>query len=221
MAASAETLAMTFAGTRPTVVHESRTPRRELVDARHLERIAAGDQQAMAEAFDRASSVVYGMALRMLLDPRDAEEAMMDTFLHVWRKAVTFNSALGNPSVWLIMIARCRILDRLRMQKTRRQYEESLGEDWDAPSHAPDAEKLSIQRLDAASVRTALAELNPSQKEALELAYFQGMTQEEIADATRRPLGTVKTQIRQGLLKLRQLMSEANGYGSAKTWCTM
>lgn len=175
----------------------------------------------MAVAFDRASSVVYGMALRVLLDPRDAEEAMMDTFLHVWRKASTFNPALGNPSVWVIVIARSRILDRLRMQKTRRQYEENLGDDWDAPSRAPDAEKLSIARHDAENVRTALAELNPRQKQALELAYFQGMTQEEIADATGRPLGTVKTQIRQGLLKLRQLLSRANGYDSANTWCTM
>ncbi len=207
MAASVETFGMMVAETRTRPVVEFRVRRRELVDASLLQRIAAGDQQALATAYDQASSVVYGMALRMLLDPRDAEEAMMDAFLYVWRKAGTFNPALGSPTVWLIIIARCRILDRLRAQKTRRQYEESLGEDWEAPSTTPDAEAFAIAQHDGNIVRTALAQLSPSQKQAIELAYFQGMTHQEIVEVTGRPLGTVKTQIRQGLLKLRCLLA--------------
>jgi RNA polymerase sigma-70 factor, ECF subfamily len=207
MAASVETLGMMAGVTWPKPVSDVHVTRRELVDASLLQRIAAGDQQAMADVYGKASAVVYGMALRMLLDPRDAEEAMLDTFLHIWRKASTFDPELGNPSVWLIMIARCRILDRVRAQKTRRQYEESFEEDWEVPSFAPNAEDTAIAGHAAATVRSALCRLNPVQKQALELAYFQGMTHEEIADATGRPLGTVKTQIRQGLLRLRKLMA--------------
>lgn len=206
MAATAEALGMMFVETR-TLPQPVRVARRQLVDARLLERIADGEEQALAEAFDQASPVVYGMALRMLLDTRDAEEAMMDAFLHIWRKADTFDPALGDPSVWLIMIARCRVLDRLRAQKIRRQYEDCMEEDWDPPSSEPDAEDMAIAQREAKTVRDAMAGLNPAQKQALELAYFQGMTHEEIADATGRPLGTVKTQIRQGLRKLRQMMS--------------
>ena len=187
---------------------ELRLARRELVASSLLSQIAEGDEQAFAEMYDRCSPVIYGMALRILLDPRDAEEAMIDAFLQVWRKADNFDPDLGSATTWIIMIARCRILDRARAQKVRRQYEEDLGEEWDAPCPAPNAESQAILQWDCGTVQAALAQIPAPQKRVVELAFFEGMTHQEIAQVTCRPLGTVKTQIRQGLLKLRGLLKK-------------
>lgn len=207
MAASVGTFGILAGPVRIQAEAEPRLARRELVEASLLSRVAEGDEQAFASLYDRISPVLYGMGLRMLFDPRDAEEAMTDAFLHLWRKAGTFDPSLGSATAWVVMIARCRILDRVRAQKLRRQREESLGEDWDAPSSLPSAESEVILQRNREAVQVALAQIPSAQRRAVELAFFEGLTHQEIADVTCLPLGTVKTQIRQGLLKLRGLLT--------------
>lgn len=207
MAAGVETFGILAAPIRIRQEAERRLARAELVEASLLARVAAGDEEAFAALYDRVSPIIYGMALRILFDPRDAEEAMMDALLHVWRRAETFDSGLGSATAWVIMIGRCRVLDRARVQKVRRQYEESLKEEWEASSTEPDAESHVVLQRNREAVQAALAQIPAAQKRVVQLAFFEGMTHQEIAEVTCRPLGTVKTQIRQGLLKLRGLLA--------------
>ncbi len=180
--------------------------RRELVDRVILLRVAAGDRDAFSLLYQQTSRVVYGIALRILGEAADAEEVTVDVYLQVWRSASTFDPALGSATTWLFVIARSRTLDRLRASNLRRQRHQPIGEDWDTPSTAPDPEDSATIAQVKLRVTAALTALSREQREAIQLAYYQGMTHVEIADATGRPLGTIKTQIREGMAKLRKLL---------------
>jgi RNA polymerase sigma-70 factor (ECF subfamily) len=160
--------------------------------------IRSGDESAMAALYDRYSSIVYSVALRVLGDTGAAEDVLQDVFMQLWRNPGVFDSSRGNLGAWLSVIARNRAIDALR----KRRPESDIGDVMVSvePDLAGDAERARAMQ----KVRGALGAMPASQRSALEMAYFEGLTHTEIAAKTGEPLGTIKTRIRAGLLTLRK-----------------
>ena len=167
-------------------------------------RFRAGDEAAFAAVFDGWSGAVHRLALRIVRDASDAEDVVEETFWQAWRQRETFDGRRGGLTAWLLTIARSRALDRLRASGRRREVS----------SDEPDAPVLAAEPVrDAAEVEelrrmvgAALVELPRDQRQAIELAYFEGLSQTEIAERTGVPLGTVKTRVRLAMVKLRDAL---------------
>ena len=171
------------------------------VDAALIARLRAGDETAMADLYDRYSSIVYGVALRVLADTTAAEDVLQEVFLQLWRNPRRFDADRGRLAPWLAVIARNRAIDMLR----KRPREEDIAE---LPiSTKVDLEDAAVRRQAVDKVRGVLAALPPEQRKNLEMAFFEGMTHTEIAAKTGEPLGTVKTRIRSALLAVRKAFS--------------
>jgi RNA polymerase sigma-70 factor (ECF subfamily) len=177
-------------------------------DGTLVARLGAGDEQALGTLYDRWQGAVRAMALRIVQDASESDDVVEEVFWQAWRQAGRFDGARGGVSTWLLTIARSRSLDRLRALKRSRedaglegadeQQEESA---WSTPSNPGALTELNEQgRL----IRAALAELPDEQRIALQLGYFEGLSQTEIAERTGLPLGTVKTRMRLALRKLRE-----------------
>jgi RNA polymerase sigma-70 factor, ECF subfamily len=170
-------------------------------------RLASGDRDAFARLFDRHSSLVLGLLTRMLGDRAAAEEILQETFLQVWQQARRFKPELGRPRAWIVMMARSRALDRLRSQGARARREDAVYRT--APNLS--AEPVGTAALETTernrSVRAALDTLPAEQRQALELAFFEGLTHTQIAERLQAPLGTVKSRILLGMGKLRQSLA--------------
>jgi len=172
-------------------------PIREL-DSALLARIRSGDENAMADLYDRYSGIVYGVALRVLGSTAAAEDVLQEVFLQLWRNPDTFDANRGKLAAWLSVITRNRAIDHLR----KRQPEEDIA---DLPiSTGVNLEDEAANRLAVEKVRGVLGRIPQDQRRLLEMAFFEGMTHSEIAGKTGEPLGTVKTRIRAGLLTLRK-----------------
>ena len=174
-----------------------------------LERLAQTDKSALAELYDLSSSTVFGLVLRIVGDRSDAEEVTLDVYMQVWKQAERYDSSRGRVLSWLLTIARSRAIDRLRSKAAKdRGREQPL----DAAGVAEvadaslDPEQSSFEATRKTTVLTALDSLQTDQRQAIELAYFAGMSHSEIADRTGQPLGTVKTRIRVGMLRLRKTL---------------
>jgi RNA polymerase sigma-70 factor (ECF subfamily) len=184
---------------------------RAAIDAQLLARVARGDRQAFAELYDRFSTPLYATALRIVCDATEAQDIVHDAFVTIWEKAAVFDLARGSAFSWAVTLVRNRAIDRVR---TRRRRAELLADS--APSdlgyqeggHAASADTTTLQGDDARVVRAAVATLPPDQQRVLELAFFGGLTQEQIAEKLQAPLGTVKARIRRGLLKLRDSLAQ-------------
>jgi len=187
------------------------------VDRAIVRRMQSGDQQALGQFYDRWVPVVNGLVSRMVKSAGDVEDVVEESFWQAWRQADRFDADRGSVQTWLLTIARSRALDRLRSLKRRR--EESI-DDVAAPGVAaqvptdsvlPESPSDPLLAAELAErsvlVREALAELPREQREALELGYFGGLSQSEIAERTGQPLGTVKTRMRLALLKLRDKLA--------------
>jgi RNA polymerase sigma-70 factor (ECF subfamily) len=169
-----------------------------------IARTAQGDQAALALLYDRTSPWVYGMAMKILGDREAAEDVTLEVYTQVWRQASLYDAQRGTPGGWLTTLARTRAIDRFRadyLEKGRRIPLETASE---LPSDATDPEQDSVGRERRRLVQKALALLPPEQREAIALAYFWGLSHSEIAEQLKAPLGTVKTRIRMGMLKLRE-----------------
>jgi RNA polymerase sigma-70 factor (ECF subfamily) len=170
-----------------------------------MPRIARGDQRAFAALYDELAPVLYGVALRVVRDRAQAEEVTQEAFVEVWRQAARFDPARGGVRGWAVTIARRRAVDRVRSEQSRRlrQHRQaaSLAGEPAGPSEAV------IDSFERDRARRALNELSGGQRQALELAYFDGLTHVQIAEGLGVPLGTVKSRIRDGLLRLRGLMA--------------
>jgi len=166
---------------------------------------AGGDQQAVSELYDATSRMIYGLVLRILGDEAAAEEVLLDVFMQVWRQASSYDAERGSPLAWLATIARSRAIDRLRAGRQHWQRTSSL-ETVSQQSTGESLEEAAYVTELRAIVREALASLSAEQREALELAYYAGMSHSEIAERLGQPLGTVKTRIRLGMMKLRELI---------------
>jgi RNA polymerase sigma-70 factor (ECF subfamily) len=195
----------------------SRTGREPADDAARVARAAEGDSGALAALYDQHARGVYSLALRILAVEADAEDVVQEVFAQVWRQAGRYDQSRGTVAAWLLTMARTRAIDRLRARLAR---PDTAGpppdEIWAvraAPAADP-AEAIEAAR-DAERVREALDELPLLQRLAIELAYFEGLTQSEIAARLEEPLGTVKTRIRLGLLKLRDSLSRRTPGGDA------
>ena len=160
--------------------------------------IRAGDQNAMAALYDRYSSIVYSVALRVLGDTGAAEDVQQDVFMQLWRNPGTFDASRGNLGAWLAVIARNRAIDALRKRKPEDDVEDVVLSV--VPDMAAEADRSRI----AVKVRELLAAMPAAQRTALEMAYYEGLTHTEIAAKTGEPLGTIKTRIRAGLIALRK-----------------
>jgi RNA polymerase sigma-70 factor (ECF subfamily) len=168
--------------------------------------VAAGNQSALAELYDRSSRVAFGLIVRVLGDAAMAEEVTLDVYTQVWRQAKAYDSSRGTPLAWLLTIARTRAIDRLRSGKQERQRSEPLESADTVKAPAGDPEESSVLSEQQRIVQGALAALSADQREVIELAYFQGLSQSEIASTLGQPLGTVKTRTRLGLIKLRETL---------------
>ncbi|MEI8196659.1 MAG: sigma-70 family RNA polymerase sigma factor [Phycisphaerae bacterium] len=173
-----------------------------------LQRMAAGDHAALGRCYDLMSPVVFSLAVRMLRDRQAAEDVTQDIFTQIWRQAANYDTTRGSPEAWMMMIGRTRILDRLRSRAAGIVLKPVGDHLPDAPDAEDWPDDLAISREDASRVRQALASLPPDQKQAIELAFFDGLTHVEIADQTGVALGTIKTRIRLGLLKIRDKIQD-------------
>ncbi len=158
----------------------------------------SGDQSALAELYDRYSSVVYAVALRVLGDTRAAEDILQEVFLQLWRNPGAFDAARGNLGAWLAVITRNRAIDSLRRRKPETDIDDVI------VSVAPDLAGEADRSRAAEKIRGVLGAMPSAQRSALEMAYFEGMSHSEIAGKTGEPLGTIKTRIRAGLMTLRK-----------------
>ncbi|MGV9669577.1 MULTISPECIES: ECF RNA polymerase sigma factor SigK [unclassified Gordonia (in: high G+C Gram-positive bacteria)] len=168
-----------------------------------LTRTATGDHAAFADLYDLTSSRVYGMVLRVLRDPGHSEEVTQEVYLAVWRSSASFHAEQGSAISWLMTLAHRRAVDRVRSEAASKRRTLTYG----TTEHADRADRdvvieLSERRELARTIRSALGLLTPLQREAIELAYFQGLTYREVADHLDVALPTVKSRIRQGLKRL-------------------
>ena len=187
-------------------MHPSEQPSSPLDDTFLLGRVAARDQEAFAELFRRHAPLVLGFLTRMAGSRSVAEEILQEVFLQAWRQADRFRPALATPRGWLLMLARSRALDLLRGEEARRRREQAVGSD-----PAPADEPLGTRRLEAVEdgrrLRSALDALPAEQRSAIEMAFFEGLNQRQIADRQSAPLGTVKSRVLLGMRKLRETLA--------------
>ena len=169
-------------------------------------RMARGDGSAVAELYDRHSRAIYSLALRMLTDSAEAEDVVQDVFTQAWRQASRYDAARAPVIGWLLVMARARALDRLRARKSRISVTAFDVATTDPADPGLALDQLAISNEEAARVREALAALPDGQRETIELAYYKGLSQSDIAERLSQPLGTVKTRMRAGLLKLRDVL---------------
>jgi RNA polymerase sigma-70 factor (ECF subfamily) len=171
-----------------------------------VDRMARGDSSALADLYDRHARAIYSLAVRILSDAAEAEDVVQDVFTQAWRQAARYDATRAPVVGWLLVITRARALDRLRAQRSRIVPTE-LGESTPQPRDPdPSQETLAITAEQADRLRGALGALPEGQRTALELAYYQGLSQSDIAERLQQPLGTIKTRIRSGLLKLREVL---------------
>ncbi|MGD9892883.1 MAG: sigma-70 family RNA polymerase sigma factor [Dehalococcoidia bacterium] len=190
-------------------------PERSLVrdfepdDETLVRRIVQRDATAFSQLYDRHADLIYSIALRVLADPALAQDAAQDVFLRLWRNPTAYDAARGRFVSWLVSVARNRAVDEVRMRGRRRLRE--IGENAavdDPPDWRAEDPQVAVQvQADRLAVRRALAQLPKEQRVALEMAYFSGLTQQEIAEQLHQPLGTIKTRTRLAMKKLRSLLS--------------
>ena len=176
-----------------------------------LERLAVGtDERALSDLYDRYQAQMYGLALRITRDPALAQDAVQEAFVGVWRNAARYSVGRSTVRTWMLSIAHHRAIDIVRRRRPTSELPEV--ETADPALTAPDVWREVAQTLDRDTVAAALAGLPDAQREAIQLAYFEGLTQVDIADRTGAPLGTVKSRVRLGLLQMRRALE---GEGTA------
>jgi RNA polymerase sigma-70 factor (ECF subfamily) len=175
-----------------------------------VERMARGEHDGLAELYDRHGRLVYSLALRIVRDGGDAEDIVQEVFSQVWRQSARFDVTRGNVAAWLVTLTRTRAIDLLRRRRVRADVSVPTNPD-DRADQAPGQDVQVEWQSRAAQVKRALDALPPLQRMAVELAFYDGLTHAEIAEQLEVPLGTVKTRVRQGLLKLRESLAGAMG----------
>jgi RNA polymerase sigma-70 factor, ECF subfamily len=180
----------------------------QTADVALLKAVARGDEQALAHLYDNYRVILFGLLFRILNSREEAEDVLQEVFLQVWRRAKDFDETRGKPFTWLVTLARSRAIDRLRSLNARdRVAQASVRE---ASEEVSDAAFDTFRSEQRALVTSALSQLPEEQKRPLVLAYFDGLTQSEIAANLGAPLGTVKTRMRAGMMKLREVLAGKN-----------
>jgi RNA polymerase sigma-70 factor (ECF subfamily) len=179
------------------------------IDAALLEKVGRGDRASFGQLYDRMSGLLFSMAYRVLNDREAAEDVLQDVFIQIWDKASTYDVSRGKPLTWAVTLTRNKAIDRLRAARRRYQLREELEReavlDWKAAGKSSSDELVDSEK--SRMVRQAVARLPLDQRRAIDLAFFGGMTQSEIADELGEPLGTIKARIRRGMMKLREILA--------------
>ena len=170
-----------------------------------LKAIAARDEAALAQLYDRYRTILFGLLMRILNNREEAEDVLQEVFLQVWRKAADFDESRGRPFTWLVTLARSRGIDRLRTLASRERIAEAGARE--VSEEISDAATDAFKSEQRGLVSDALAKLPDEQKRPIMLAYFDGLTQSEISTRLGAPLGTVKTRMRTGMIRLRELLA--------------
>lgn len=172
-----------------------------------LARIAVGDQSALAELYDASSPKVFGLAMKILGDHAAAEETTLDVYTQVWRRISTYDAERGTPGRWLMTLAKHRAIDRFRSSYLERGRQVPVEQAAELPGREETPEQYSVGLERHRLVQEALATLSADQRQAIALAYYWGMSQSEVADQLKLPLGTVKTRMRLGMIRLREALA--------------
>ncbi|MEO7190779.1 MAG: sigma-70 family RNA polymerase sigma factor [Vicinamibacterales bacterium] len=178
-------------------------------DRQLIRSIAGGSAEALADLYDRYVTIVFGLARRITGCVEDAEEVVQDVFSQVWRQAGRYDESRATAAGWIVMLARARSIDRVRVRLARPDQTASAQLEALAPlaASSPSPEAAALGADDTRQIRAALEELPDTQRSLIELAYFEGLTHVEIAVQTRVPLGTVKTRLRSAMTTLRSALS--------------
>ena len=176
----------------------SRSSDAAVTDAELISAMRSGDEAAMAKIYDRYSGVVYSVALRVLGETSAAEDVLQDVLMQLWRNPGSFNESRGSLPGWLTVITRNRAIDALRKRRPETELDEIVVD------VEPDLVRGAEWNLVAGKIRGALGNMPETQRSAVEMSFFQGLTHTEIAEKTGEPLGTIKTRIRAALLALRK-----------------
>jgi len=177
-------------------------------DVELLKAVARKDESALAAVYDRYRLVLFGLIMRILNNREEAEDVLQEVFIQVWRRAGDFDETRGRPFTWLVTLARSRAIDRLRSLAARERV--AVAGSREETEEVSDAASDTFRAEQRGLVNSALDQLPDEQKHPLVLAYFEGLTQSEIAARLGAPLGTVKTRMRSGLIKLRELLGGKN-----------
>lgn len=183
---------------------------RQLEDTELIARVAGRDRRAFEQLYDRHVSKALGLALRVLQEQASAEEVVQEAFWRVWKRATTFNRERGNFTTWLFGIVHNLAIDRLRQQRgTPPVLDLDSGAEpaWELPDLVQNVADQAWARLQQSEMRAALAQLPEAQRMVIEMAYFEGLSRQEIAERLDEPLGTIHTRARLGLLKLKELLA--------------
>jgi RNA polymerase sigma-70 factor (ECF subfamily) len=184
----------------------------DLEDLELLAHIGNKDREALASLYDRYGRRVFALAVRVLNDPVSSEEVTQDVFMSVWRRGATYTSKKGKFTTWLFSIAHNRTIDELRKRRRdRSRQNDDIDDHLNIKSDDTSPADAAVAQSEYAKIRAALEKLPEEQKNVVELSYFKGLTQTEIAEKTGQPLGTVKTRMRLALKKLRKTLSAEMG----------
>ena len=174
-----------------------------------LGRVATGDRRSFAELYDRFSRVLFSVAYRVLNSQEAAEDVLQDVFIQIWEKAPLYDPQRGKPLTWAVTLTRNKAIDRLRAIQRRNRLQDAVEKE--ALTFEQFDDRSSVEAVEGmetgAMVRAAIRRLSPDQRQAIELAFFSGLTQTEIAERLGEPLGTVKARIRRGMMKLRDVIA--------------
>ena len=179
-----------------------------LSDAELLEAMARGEQDALGELYDRFSANLLALAGRVLKSSADAEEVLQEVFIHAWNQAERYDPARSSVSTWLVLITRSRAIDRLRSRKVSDRTTLAMQREKTHDHTSPEGVGNVLAHERRERVRDELKKLPPEQRQVLELAFYGGMTQSEIAESTETPLGTVKTRTLLAMKKLRKALDD-------------
>jgi RNA polymerase sigma-70 factor, ECF subfamily len=173
-------------------------------DADLLQRIGAQDLFAFAEFYDKYSTLLFSIASKILNDAGEAEDVLQETFVQIWHKAGDFDPRLGKASSWAAILVRNKAIDRIRASQRRKRLAKEAGVEFSVTAEVEATVNGVVHGRERAKlIQSALVELPPEQRQAIEMAFFSCLTQNEISDQLKEPLGTVKARIRRGMLKLR------------------
>lgn len=174
-----------------------------------LKRVGQGDRKSFEDLYDRFSGVLFSTVLQILNDHREAEDVLQEVFVQIWDKARLYDAARGKPLTWAMTLTRNKAIDRLRSAQRRYRLQDQVEKETKITNQvalkdsSEEVEILEKSRL----IRAAVMELSKEQREAIELAFFSGLTQNEIAQELHQPLGTVKARIRRGMLRLKEMIA--------------
>ena len=176
------------------------------MEARLVERIAAGSTEALSDLYDQYSSLLLALSRRVLGSQEEAEDVLQEVFVQVWRQAHRYDAKRSSVSTWLSLITRSRSIDRLRSRNVQDKTAQAAHEENPQVDASPEGARNVLEHERRLRLRTELAELPKEQRQVLELAFYKGMTQSEIAASTGIPLGTVKTRTLLAMRKLKKAL---------------